>query len=122
MSELEVYESSPMCESCKGACCEAICIDTLPLALSSDFQRFLEFRTTPQIREIDGKQKLMRLFEVPCKMLVDGRCDVYSQRPLVCQAFKPGGIDCITTIIARRGPVKGKEILGEKYQIETLTT
>ena len=121
MAENEAYESNPMCEKCGGACCEAICIDTLPLALSSDFQRFLEFRTTPQIREMDGKTKLMRLFEVPCKMLIAGRCEVYSQRPMVCQVFKPGGTDCITTVISRRGVEKAKEILGEEYQIETLT-
>jgi len=121
MTENEVYDSDPACEKCQGACCEAICIDTLPLALSSDFQRFLEFRTTPQIREVDGKQKLMRLFEVPCRMLINGKCNVYNQRPMLCKVFKPGGVDCITTIVSRRGPEKAREILGEEYQIETLT-
>lgn len=99
------FSSNPMCERCGGACCEAITLDITPFAQSSDFVRFLEFRSLPQVREVDGKQTVnMRMFEARCLMLKDGRCCVYGQRPKMCQVFEPGGENCRTTVKARRSP------------------
>jgi Fe-S-cluster containining protein len=97
------FSSNPMCEICGGACCEAVTLDITPFAQSSDFVRFLEFRSLPQVREIGGKQSVnMRLFEARCLMLKDGKCCVYDQRPKMCQIFEPGGQNCRSTVTARR--------------------
>lgn len=107
------FSSNPMCEQCGGACCEAITLDITPFAQSSDFVRFIEFRSLPQVREVDGKQIVnMRMFEARCLMLKDGRCCVYHQRPRMCQVFEPGGKSCISTVLARRTPEEAQKILG----------
>jgi Fe-S-cluster containining protein len=99
----EKFSNNPMCEICGGACCEAVTLDITSLAQSSDFTRFLEFRSVPQVREVDGKLNVsMRLFDAKCLMLKDGRCCVYDQRPLMCQLFEPGSQNCRTTVTARR--------------------
>lgn len=104
--------SHPMCELCKGACCEAVTLDISAYAQSSDFLRFLEFRSLPQVREMDGKPATnFRLFEAKCLMLQDGRCAVYGQRPKMCEGFAPGSQNCITTVAARRPPDVVREIL-----------
>lgn len=105
--------SHPMCARCGGACCEAVAIDLGPLIDNSDMQRFLEFRTKPQVRDIEGKRKLLRLFEARCLMLKDGRCCAYEQRPMICQMFEPGGEACRTTVQSRRAPDEAAAILGE---------
>jgi Fe-S-cluster containining protein len=116
MSEQQ-FSSNPMCEICGGACCEAVTLDITPFAQSSDFVRFLEFRSVPQIREVDGKQSVnMRMFEAKCLMLKDGRCCVYDHRPKMCQMFEPGGPNCQTTVTARRTP----EIAGIILNIDAL--
>lgn len=112
MSELK-FSSNPMCEICGGACCEAVTLDVTPFAQSSDFVRFLEFRSLPQVREVDGKQSVnMRLFDARCLMLKGGRCCVYDQRPLMCQIFEPGSQNCRSTVTARRTPEQAQSILG----------
>ena len=109
----QLFSSNPMCEICGGACCEAITLDITPLAQSSDFMRFLEFRSVPQVREVDGKLNVnMRMFEAKCLMLKDRRCCVYDQRPKMCQAFEPGSQNCRTTVTARRDPALTTAILG----------
>jgi Fe-S-cluster containining protein len=101
----EKFSNNPMCEICGGACCEAVTLDITPLAQSSDFMRFLEFRSVPQVREVDGKLNVnMRMFEAKCLMLKDRRCSVYDQRPKMCQIFEPGSQNCRTTVLARRTP------------------
>ncbi len=111
MSE-QSFSSNPMCEICGGACCEAITLDITPYAQSSDFVRFLEFRSVPQVREVDGKPSVnARMFEAKCLMLKDGRCAVYHCRPKMCQMFEPGGDNCRTTVTARRSPEIAQIIL-----------
>ena len=112
MSE-QSFSSNPMCERCGGACCEAVTLDITPFAQSSDFIRFLEFRSVPQVREIDGKKTVnMRLFEAPCLMLQNGRCAAYAVRPVLCKCFEPGGSACRSTVRARRTAEHALEILG----------
>lgn len=108
----ETFDSNPMCELCGGACCEAITLDITPFAQSSDFVRFLEFRSVPQVREVDGRQMVsMRMFEARCLMLKDGRCCVYDRRPQICRAFEPGGAACRSTVQARRQDELARRIL-----------
>ncbi len=106
------FSSKPMCELCGGACCEAITLDITPFAQSSDFIRFIEFRSVPQVREVEGKQSVnMRMFEARCLMLKNGRCCVYDCRPQMCQVFEPGGDSCRSTVMARRSVDQAQKIL-----------
>lgn len=101
-----------MCEKCGGACCEAVTLDITPFAQSSDFIRFIEFRSVPQVRQVDGKPTVnMRMFEARCLMLKEGRCQVYDQRPKMCVSFEPGGSNCVSTVMARRTSEQAAEIL-----------
>jgi len=96
------------CNICRGACCESITLEiTGP---TNDFQRFLEYRTSPQIT---GKGRIGRNFECRCLMLKDGRCLVYEKRPKMCADFEPGGEVCRATVATRRTPEEAKKIFGE---------
>jgi Fe-S-cluster containining protein len=101
-----------MCGKCGGACCEAVTLDITPFAQSVEFLRFLEFRSKPQPREVEGKVVThFRMFEAKCLMLQEGRCMVYSQRPEICRAFEPGSKNCESTVRARRTPEEAEAIL-----------
>lgn len=95
----------PRCERCGGACCESI---TLSVRMGSDdLQRFVELRTKP-VLTADG---IERNFNVPCSLLVAGRCVGYEIRPQVCRDFLPGSEKCQVTVRARRPPELVEAIL-----------
>ncbi len=82
------------CAVCKGACCEEFAIPNVPV--STDEDRWLRHHATIRGRWL--------FFDAACKQLVDGRCSIYRDRPLLCKRYPPGGDDCLNVVLRRRTP------------------
>jgi Fe-S-cluster containining protein len=50
------------------------------------------------------------ILQTPCKKLKHGRCEVYEDRPEVCQRFEVGGPSCVEAI-QKFGGMKVQRIL-----------
>lgn len=86
------------CGVCLGACCEDLLVPVDPEALDEVALEWLEAR---------GRMEVFRdrphlWVEAPCPHLAGGRCGIYEQRPLVCQAYVMGGERCVETVRRRR--------------------
>lgn len=79
------------CELCKGACCESI------IAPVGGGPNSVWFRYHGEPVGVDRVE-----LNCSCRMLKDGRCSVYDQRPDTCKAFIVGGPACRETVKRRR--------------------
>jgi Fe-S-cluster containining protein len=91
------------CQACRGACCEEFTIPATDVRPPGpDERRWLELHATSQ-EHILAPRELR--FECRCTALTsEGRCSIYSMRPMVCVVYKAGGPDCLDTVRRRRTP------------------
>jgi Fe-S-cluster containining protein len=72
------------CEYCGGACCKEF---LLPKGMfGEDFERWLGYHANRN-DEIMG-------FGLGCRMLHDGKCSIYKNRPKMCVEFPVGSRAC----------------------------
>jgi Fe-S-cluster containining protein len=79
------------CEICKGACCESIIVK----APEGDEGRWLTLHG-----QALGFGRVQ--LETPCAKLCGGKCSIWKDRPLLCQAYPVGGDNCRETVKRRR--------------------
>jgi len=89
------------CFVCGGCCCKGVRLN-LGLIKDADARRWLEYHG-----ELQGE---MFVLDVPCRMLEDGECTVYDQRPEACRRFEVGSTAC-RNAIERYGGERTAEIL-----------
>ncbi len=94
------------CETCAGACCEEFSLPGVDVRPPGpDERRWLELHGTRTGADVR--------FECRCTALTaDGRCSIYSSRPMVCVTFEAGGKDCLDTVKRRRTPEQYAAIRG----------
>ena len=80
------------CEICKGACCETFSLGVTQK--NADFYLWLKYHGTAVESGIR--------FDCQCKMLVDGRCSIYEDRPKICRDYQVGSRACLKAIEERR--------------------
>jgi Fe-S-cluster containining protein len=80
------------CRLCKGACCEEAVADE-SVVLSRDVTRWITLH-----RQEDGGSGRCTALQS------DGLCAIYSERPMVCALYAPGGPDCLATVARLRTP------------------
>ena len=94
---------NPLCEKCRGACCETWAIAPVNYESPHELHELVEGRTAG---EADGYVFL----NCRCRHLtVEGRCGIYQQRPTLCRTFEPLGEGCLRTLEAVR-PELFKEV------------
>lgn len=85
---------NPVCDMCKGACCESIALP-LPDEPAADDIRWLSYRG--KIRN-----RMLRI-EVPCSQLTsEGQCGQWATRPQLCRDYQVGSDACRWAIQERR--------------------
>jgi Fe-S-cluster containining protein len=89
------------CDVCGGCCCKGVRLN-LGVIKDPDARRWLEYHG-----ELQGG---MFVLDTPCRMLEDGDCSVYDQRPEVCRRFEVGS-DACRDAIQRYGGERVNEIL-----------
>lgn len=99
------------CARCQGACCEEI---HLPLE-----QAFMPGDEAQMDHNIwlahhgELTKNGLRL-GVRCeRLMADGRCEIYAERPQICQDFEPGGKWCLDVVRRRRTAEQYEEIRGD---------
>jgi hypothetical protein len=90
------------CATCKGACCESFAIP-LPPDPGPDVVRWLGYRG-------EIHHRALRI-ELPCSMLSDGACTIWTSRPQPCRDYLVGGSACRDAIAARRPSPQREHIL-----------
>lgn len=80
------------CFNCDQICCRTAAIEVdSPKSLRdySDMLFYLyHFNTQVVIAKNAGKKEWYVEFMTPCRHLVNGRCDIYEWRPIVCRKFE----------------------------------
>ena len=90
------------CKICRGACCEEFSTELAmfpPKPASWDDARYW---FTLHATKVEAARFT---FECRCtKLTSEGRCSIYEDRPLICELFIPGSIECLETVRRRRTP------------------
>ncbi len=92
----------PACALCKGACCESILVNSLPVDQdNTEFYRARGFNVTGDYAWIETR----------CPQLdACGKCAIFATRPKQCVAYPVGGAACRITVKHRR-PDQAEAIL-----------
>jgi Fe-S-cluster containining protein len=92
------------CAECRGACCQSFSLPAIHiLAPTADARRWVELHAATVHQTLRHGQILE--FETPCtKLTGEGSCGIYDTRPQVCREYRPGGVECLATVKARRSP------------------
>ncbi len=100
---------NPLCEKCKGACCETWVIHPSQYMFPHATANLVEGRRVGE--SADGTLFL----NCRCRFLTgEGKCGIYEMRPVLCQTFVPLGEDCRRTLEAVR-PELFKEVQDGKH-------
>lgn len=78
------------CKECGGCCCKAVVIEFAE-SLPEDYKRWL-------LSHGEKWDDNRFVFEAPCRRLVKGKCEIHSDRPMMCQKFEVGSQDCLRAI------------------------
>lgn len=85
------------CLVCRGACCESIELDLGFHPPNPDSERWIKLHGV----EKNGKIS----FEAKClKLTSNGTCEIWEDRPLVCELYIAGSHQCLETVRERRTP------------------
>ena len=71
----------PICSECDGRCCKTVRFELKDF----DHKRWVELHG---IKVVEVGVKDYAEFPIPCKMLKDGLCTIYENRPDLCRRFK----------------------------------
>ena len=87
------------CELCGGACCKSM---TLPKKIfNEDVARWLGYHAVEN-------DEVMR-FNCACRMLHEGKCSIYENRPQMCKDYQVGSRAC-REAIKRYAPEKETQL------------
>lgn len=100
-AQMEANLTHP-CFICKGACCETIVFDETKLSPNHHVWLSLHGEIKEGMIELECKCK---------RLLDDGTCGDYENRPEMCRIFTMGGSACLNTIKRRRSNYQQKKIL-----------
>lgn len=89
------------CLECRGACCEEFTTDMAMTHGPKYFwpeRQWLSFHAT----RVEGAKFT---FEVRCQKLTpEGRCEIWEDRPIICEVFAAGSKPCLDVVRRRRTP------------------
>jgi Fe-S-cluster containining protein len=81
-------------------------------APNADARRWIELHASKTHATLQAGRVLE--FETRCSALTPaGRCGIYDSRPNVCRVYRPGGVECLATVKARRTPDEYARIRGD---------
>jgi Fe-S-cluster containining protein len=122
------------CFECDQICCRTAVIEVDPPKSFRDYSDLLfylfHFDTEVVIAKNGGKKEWFVEFMTRCRFLVDGRCEIYEQRPLVCREYemktcernRPGRFTYIRSAdefldyVDRKGPKRIRKKLRKTHQ------